>query len=94
MSDVVITDNRDFWRVEAHLDGKVAGFATYRDRPGRREFLHTEVDPAFEGRGVGGDLVRGALERARADGVRVVPTCPFVKGWIDEHPDYADLVGR
>ena len=93
MADVVVVDNRDFWRVEAHVHGKVAGFAAYRDRPGRRVFTHTEVDPAFEGQGIGGTLARAALDRARADGVRVEPQCPFIRGGIDKHPDYADLVG-
>jgi len=92
MADVVITDNRDFWRIEAHVDGKVAGFAAYRDRPGKRAFTHTEVDPAFEGQGIGTAIARAALDQARADDVGVVPLCPFIKGWIDKHPDYADLV--
>jgi predicted GNAT family acetyltransferase len=92
MADVVIVDNRDFWRVEAHAGGKVAGFAAYRDKQGRRVFTHTEVDPEFEGQGIGSTLARAALDKARADGVGVVPLCPFIRRWIDEHPDYADLV--
>jgi predicted GNAT family acetyltransferase len=92
MADVVVVDNRDFWRVEAHVDGVVAGFTAYRDRPGRRVFTHTEVDPAFEGQGIGSTLARAALDQARADGIGVVPQCPFIRGWIDTHPDYADLV--
>jgi predicted GNAT family acetyltransferase len=89
MADVVVVDNRDFWRVEAHVDGKVAGFAAYRDKQGRRVFTHTEILPAFEGQGIGSTLARAALDKARADGV---PLCPFIRGWIDKHPDYADLV--
>ena len=92
MADVVIVDNRDFWRVEAHVGGKVAGFAAYRDKQGRRVFTHTEVDPAFEGQGIGSTLARAALDKARADHVGVVPLCPFIRGWIDQHPDYTDLV--
>ena len=92
MTDVEITDNAARTRVEARLDGEVAGFAAYRDRPGVREFTHTEVDPAYEGRGVGGALARAALDEARARGLRVVPSCPFIRGWIAKHPDYADLV--
>ena len=88
----MVVDNRDFWRVEAHVDGAVAGFAAYRDRPGKRVFTHTEIDPAFEGQGIGSTLARAALDEARADGIGVVPQCPFIRGWIDKHPDYADLV--
>ncbi|HSN07023.1 MAG TPA: GNAT family N-acetyltransferase [Candidatus Angelobacter sp.] len=92
MADVEIRNDRELSRVEARVDGAVAGFAAYRDSPGRRIFTHTEVDPAFEGQGVGGALARAALDRARADGVRVIPDCPFIRGWIDRHPAYAGLV--
>lgn len=79
-------------RWEAHDGEELAGAAVYRLRPGRIVFTHTVVDPAFEGRGVGSALVRTALDDARAKGLSVVPLCPFFRGWIDHHPDYADLV--
>jgi predicted GNAT family acetyltransferase len=53
---------------------------------------HTVVDPAHGGKGYGGVLAKGALDSARAAGLSVVPECPFIKGWIAKHPDYADLV--
>ena len=53
---------------------------------------HTEVDDDQEGMGVGSALARRALDDARASGQRVRPQCPFVRGWIDHHPDYEDLV--
>ena len=92
MTDFVVVDNPELSRVEARLDAAVAGFAAYLDRPGQRVFTHTEVDPAYEGQGIGGRLARAALDQARADGLRVVPRCPFIRAWIDKHPDYADLV--
>ncbi|MBO0812923.1 MAG: N-acetyltransferase [Microlunatus sp.] len=55
-------------------------------------FTHTEVDPAAEGKGIGSTLARAVLDQARTDGVAVLPLCPFIKGWIARHPDYADLV--
>ena len=44
------------------------------------------------GKGIGSKLVKGALDQVRADGLKVVAQCPFVKGWIGKHPDYADLL--
>lgn len=71
--------------------GVVAGFAAYRRHPDRIVFTHTVVDDAFEGRGVGSTLVRAALDAARDEGLRVVPQCPFVRSFIERHPEYADL---
>jgi predicted GNAT family acetyltransferase len=54
---------------------------------------HTEVDPAFEGQGVGGELTRAVVDDIRSQGgLEVVPTCPFVASWIDRHPEYVDVV--
>jgi predicted GNAT family acetyltransferase len=55
-------------------------------------FLHTEVDPTVQRRGLGSALVAGALDDARARGLAVVPLCPFVDAYIRRHPEYADLV--
>ncbi|WP_242901340.1 GNAT family N-acetyltransferase [Actinomadura terrae] len=87
-----ITDNAEQGRYEIRVDGELAGFAEYKAEPGRLVLTHTEVLPAFEGKGVGGALARGALDDVRAKGLSVVPRCPFVKTWIDRHPDYQDLV--
>ncbi len=93
MTHVEVADNTELSRYEARVDGALAGFAEYRRRPGRIIFTHTEVDPAFEGNGVGGALARGALDDVRRDGsLQVVPLCPFIRAWIERHPDYQDLV--
>ncbi|MGI9605111.1 MAG: N-acetyltransferase [Acidimicrobiales bacterium] len=63
-------------------------------RPGATWLIHTEIDPAREGMGVGSFLVRSTLDQIRAEGGTIVPTCPFVGSWIRRHPDYADLVDR
>ena len=56
---------------------------------------HTEIDPSHQGAGLGGELVRGALNLIRAEtDYRVVPTCPFAGPWIDKHPEYQDLLTR
>ena len=95
MTDVTVRDNPGLSRFEAYVDGRLAGFSAYELTDGVITFTHTEVDDAFEGRGVGSALVRWELDRVRADGDRRVrPLCPFVRAWIDKHPDYADLTRR
>ena len=93
MTDVVTSNNPEASRYEAHIDGDLAGFAAYDLTDKLVVFTHTEVEDRFEGRGVGGTLARFALDDVRASGTRkVLPLCPFIKGWIAKHPDYADLV--
>jgi predicted GNAT family acetyltransferase len=93
MSDVEVSNNTELSRYEAHLDGELAGFAEYHLRGSSIVFTHTEVDPAFEGKGVGGAIVRQSLDQIRAAGeYDVIPLCPFYKSWLEKHPDYQDLV--
>ena len=81
------------YRFVAEVDGVEAGVLTYRDADdGVRTFIHTEVDPAFEGHGIAGMLARAGLDDARSRGVQIVPLCPYVNAWIARHPDYSDLV--
>jgi uncharacterized protein len=88
----VIRDNRELLQYEVLADGRVAGILTYRLRNGVVSFRHTEVDDAYSGMGLASTLVRNALDRARADGLEVLPYCPYVRGWIEKHPDYISLV--
>ena len=88
----IVADAPDANRWEARLDGELAGIAQYVRTPGVITFIHTEVDPAFEGRGVGAALARTSLDAARAEGLAVVPRCPFYARWIARHPEYQDLV--
>lgn len=93
---VTVVEAEDARRFEARVggpDGELAGFAAYELDGHAIVFTHTEVDGAYEGRGVGTTLVRGALDALRErGGLRVVPRCPFVKHFVDEHPDYAELL--
>lgn len=92
MTDIAVRNNEDAGRFEAELEGETA-FAEYRLlENGDVLFPHTVVPEAFEGRGVGSALARAGLDWARAKGVRVVPACSFFRGYIDRHPEYADLV--
>jgi hypothetical protein len=87
-----VADNPDKARYEITADGEVAGFVDYHLSPNSIAFLHAETDSRFRGNGIGGGLVRGALDSARERGLEVLPFCPFVRSWMTEHLDYADLV--
>lgn len=91
--DVDVRDNPAESRFEVRFDGDLAGFAVYRMRKeGRYAFVHTEVDPAFEGHGLGSTLVRSAMTTMADRGAAVLPFCPFVKGWLEKHPDLLGVV--
>lgn len=91
--ELTVIDNPTLERFEAHTEtGAVAGFVGYERHDGVVTLTHTEVDPAFGGQGVGTTLVRDTLAALRADGDRVRPLCPFVKRYLEGHPDEADLV--
>lgn len=86
MSDPRIVEDPERRRYDLVVDGEVAGHIAFRDHDGARDMLHTEVDPARGGQGLGTVLVRGALDDARARGLRVIPTCPFVARYLARHP--------
>jgi uncharacterized protein len=92
VSEPSVSDNPSAHRFEAHVDGRLAGFAEYQLTDELMVFTHTEVAPAFEGKGIGSAIARFALDQLRADGTRkALPVCPFIKGWIERHPDYLDI---
>ena len=92
MNGVVVRDATAAQRYEAWVGAELAGFLTYEVDGGSVTLVHTQVDPALEGKGICSALARHALDHIRGAGRRVVPVCPFVKAWIERHPDYADLV--
>jgi uncharacterized protein len=81
-------------RYEIRDGERLLGIAAYQRRGDTVVFTHTEVDPDAEGSGLGGTLVRAALDDVRARGGHVLPQCPFVRGWIERHPEYGNLVVR
>jgi predicted GNAT family acetyltransferase len=85
-----IRNNQAENRYELDEEG-VTAFAEYRLRGGRISFTHTLVPKEIEGRGVGSRLVRGALDDVRRRGLKVVPICPFVKAYMERHPEVQDL---
>ncbi len=79
-------------RYEINLDGRLAGIADYRADGDTIVFPHTEIEPAMRNQGLGAELVRAALDDVRARGGRVVAQCWYVAEFIDQHPEYADLL--
>ncbi len=90
--EVEVVDDPERLRYELRVGGGVAGFIAYRREPGAVVLVHTEVDRAYEGRGLGSRLVKGALDDVRARGLGVAPLCPFVALYLRRHPEEADLV--
>lgn len=89
--DNEVRNNEAAHRYELEVEGQLA-IAEYRLRPGRISFTHTEVPETLSGRGIGSKLVGAALDDARAKGLKVVPICPFVKRYMDKHPEVQDLL--
>lgn len=93
MTEINVTNSADQLRYVARIDGEVAGFAQYILTDDLIVFTHTEVDSRFEGSGVGSATARFALDDVRdADQRKVLPMCPFIKGWIARHREYIPLV--
>jgi predicted GNAT family acetyltransferase len=92
-TDVTVTNNAAKRRYEAVVGpADIAGFVDYQETSELVVLTHTEVDPAFEGRGVGGALARAALDDIRERRLKALVVCPFILGWLGRHPDYRDLL--
>jgi predicted GNAT family acetyltransferase len=92
--DIEVTDNAVASRYEISVDGALVGFADYRMSDGRVVFPHTVITPSMRERGLAAILVRHALDAAREAGRVVVPACWYVEQFVDEHPEYEDLLER
>lgn len=90
--DFTVTDNPAAEQFEIAVGGKQAGLAAYRRKPGIIAFIHTEIYPEFGGQGLGGKLISSALNTVGAEGLDVLPFCPFVNKYIAEHDEYLRLV--
>lgn len=88
---LAVRDNERELRYELTRDGEVLGFINYRRDPGRGrvELVHTDIEPAYEGHGLGSLLVKGALDDLHQRGLRAVPYCPFVREYLRRHPEDA-----
>lgn len=89
---VTVGHEPDEHRYVVEVDGVERGSVVYRRYRNRWAFVHTEVDPAFDGRGLGSRIVKFALDDVKEQGGQVVPVCPFVATFIERHPEYEPLV--
>ena len=98
-----VVDVESMHRYELLEDGELLGYVSYTDRESAsgdgagtpvlvRDLQHTVIDPDQRGRGLGKILVPAVLDDIRGRGALLIPTCPFVRSWIEEHPDQQDLV--
>lgn len=90
-ASLAIRDNKAKSRFEIELDGEVAELE-YQPMGDAIAFLNTNVPELYRRRGIGNRLVRHGLEYARAHHLRAVPICPFVKYYVNRHPEFADVV--
>jgi predicted GNAT family acetyltransferase len=88
-----VTNNPAASRFEILTD-QGAAILTYRRRGDDLDLVHTEVPTALEGRGYAAALATAAFEDARREGIRIIPSCPYVKAYLQRHPEYADLIAR
>jgi predicted GNAT family acetyltransferase len=90
---VTVDDNPLVSRYEARIEGALAGISEYElTEDNIIVFLHTVVAQKYEGQGVGGAIAKYALDDARARGMHVLALCPFIRSWMERHPEYSDLV--
>ncbi len=85
MTDITVTRNDEASRYEIHSDDVLAGFAEFQLRPGAIRFIHTEIDPAFQGQGLAGTLASQALADAASTGDAIVPLCPYIAKYLQTH---------
>ena len=87
-----VSDDPEGRRYTVRVGDEVAGFTTYRRHGDVTTFIHTEISGEYAGQGLGSILVKGALDDVRAHGGTIRPLCPFVRSYVERHPEYGDLV--
>jgi uncharacterized protein len=90
---VKIVDNPEHHRVEARTpDGSLAGFSQYYVRDGKYVFFHTEVLEEYNGQGIGSQIAAGVIEFVRGRGMPISPQCPFIRAYMNKHPETHDVL--
>ena len=92
--DYQLTDNEERHQYEFHIDKYVPRIEYIKSKNGEIYLTHTEVPVALEGKGIGSQLIEKALKDIESKGLRLVPLCPFVAGYLQKHPDWKRIVMR
>jgi predicted GNAT family acetyltransferase len=92
MDEISVSDNSKAQRYELRLGAEVAAHADYQAEGDVLVLTHTEVESAYEGKGLGSKLASGTLDDVRKRGLKVRPLCEFMAAYIERHPQYAELV--
>ncbi|MEV6277676.1 N-acetyltransferase [Nocardia sp. NPDC051832] len=93
--EATVARNDEKKRYEVFYDGKLAGFAEYEERGDETVFTHTEIDDAFSGKGLGKVLAKVAIEDTIALQRVIRPLCPFIRAYLEKHPEYdAHVIGK
>jgi predicted GNAT family acetyltransferase len=79
-------------RYEIRIGKELAGFTRYHDDGNQRTFMHTQVEPDYEGHGLATQLIEWALADTRKAGLRISAFCPVVAAYLAKHPEYDDIV--
>jgi predicted GNAT family acetyltransferase len=90
--DIEVSNNQSELRYEVYVDGELAGFTTYKLHDDTVAFMHAEVFPKWEGRGIGSELARVALDDVVESGKTITPLCPFIVDFVSHHPSYLSNV--
>lgn len=88
---ITVVHNEKEQRFEAAVAGGVA-HTDYRRTGQVLHMVHTEVPPEAAGGGVAGKVVRAALDYATANGLKVFPTCTYVRSYMQRHPETQSLL--
>jgi predicted GNAT family acetyltransferase len=90
--DLTTSLNDELSRVDAHVDGTLVGFSAYEVcSDGTWSFHHTETFEEYSGKGYGKQLAAGVMDVAREQGIKIAPTCPFLRKYMDQHPETQEL---
>ena len=92
METYPFTDNTEKKQYELHVGDLTPKIEYIKHKNGEIYLTHTEVPSALEGKGIGSQLVEQALKDIERQGLRLVPLCPFVAGYIQKHPDWKRIV--
>jgi predicted GNAT family acetyltransferase len=87
-----LRDNAERSRFELARGDDIAGILEYSVHADELTLVHTEVDGSYKGHGLGAKLAGGALDSARSRGLTVIPECPYVRRYLRNHHEYADLI--